>query len=320
MSEREYDYLPPGRGYASKHTTPFATKSLPQLKAMVEHADPENARTVARGWDAFRADLVAGEDGGALGMLSDLVDRLLQSWRGEAAEAFRVEAERFLRKIDDTAEHARYLAIAVRGAANALQEYKPHIDAMTPSEDTPGSPGPAGKGLKDLKGRENAEDLLKAGGGELSAAKRHDLKAAVAMEQLGAAYNSQSDAMGSWSRVTLADPNCPGAPDGTVPRAEVRPIPRSVSPSQAPPPPRPAEPPSPPGPGGVVKTLRSHTEAASTTGVPGVIGGIARQDSARGGDRSIPNGVLGAADPFQTPGPAAPEGDTGSDGGREQDG
>ncbi|MEU1481007.1 hypothetical protein [Streptomyces sp. NPDC005760] len=315
MSEREYDHLPPGRGYASKHTTPFATKSLPQLKAMVEHADPENARTAARGWDAFRADLVGGEDGGALGLLSELVDRLLQSWQGEAAEAFRVEAERFLRKIDGTAEHARYLAIAVRGAANALQEYKPHIDAMTPSDGIPGSPVPAGK---NLKGRENAEDLLKAGGGELSAAKQHVLKAAIAMEQLGAAYNSQSDAMGSWSRVTLADPNCPGAPGGIPPLADVRPIPRSVSPSQAPPPPRPAEQPNPPGPGGVVESLSANSKAASATGVPGVVGGIAEQDSARGRARSVPNGVLGAADPFQRPGPAASEGGAGLRRGRDQ--
>lgn len=290
MAEKEYDYLAPGQGYAARHSTPFADRSLPQLKAMVVHADPEDARTAARGWDAFHADLVGGEDGGVFHVLDALVIRLTQSWRGEAAEAFLVEARRLRQRIADTAEHARYLSIALRGAANALQEYKPHIDAMTSADDTPG---------------------------RLSAAKQPVLKAAVVMEQLGAAYNSQVMAMESWSRVRLAEPSCPGAPGGTVPRAEVRLVPHSVSLSHAPPsgPPL-AEPPNRPGAGGVVEGLGASAEAAVATAAQGVSGGIPRQDTAGAGGRAVPKDALRAALPLHTPGPAASEGGTGLHRGR----
>ncbi|GGZ19163.1 WXG100 family type VII secretion target [Streptomyces poonensis] len=322
MAEKEYDYLPPGRRYASRHSTAFAAKSLPQMKAMVVHADPEQARTAGHGWDAFRADLVGGEDGGVLGMLDAVVARLMQSWQGEAAEAFRGEAERFRHKIADTAEYAGYLSVALQGAANALQEYKPHIDAMTPADDAPDS---RARISADRTSRVNAEDLLNADRGGLSAAEQRALEAAVVMEQLGAAYNSQVEAMGSWSRDSLTAPTCPGPPGGTPPLAEVRPIPYSVSPRHAPlpPRPRPAEPPGRPGTGGVFGGRRRSTDAASATGrrpdaVPGVTGGILQQDSARSRNRTVPVVLLGAALPIPRPGPAASQGGSGLHRGRGQ--
>ncbi|MFF0089371.1 WXG100 family type VII secretion target [Streptomyces canus] len=308
MAEKEYDYLPPGQSYASTHSTAFAAGSLSQMKAMVVHADPEQVRTAGRGWDAFRADLVGGEDGGVLGVLDALVTRLTQSWQGEAAEAFLGEAKRFRHKIADTAEYARYISVALQGAANALQEYKTHIDAMTPVDDTPGS---RARTSEDRTRGVNAEDLLNAGRGRLSATEQRDLEAAVVMEQLGAAYNSQVKAMGSWSRERLTAPSCPGPPGGTAPLAEVRPIPYSVPPRHAPlpPRPRPAEP-SRTEAGGVFGGLRKSTDAASATGrradaVPGVTGGVLEQDSARSRDRTVPKGVLGAALPIPAPGATA---------------
>lgn len=320
MAEKEYDYLPPGQRYASGHSTTFAARSLPQMKAMVVHADPEQVRTAGRGWDAFRADLVGGEDGGVLGVLDAAVDRLMQSWQGEAAEAFLGEVERFRRKIADTAEYAGYISIALQGTANALQEYKTHIDAMAPADDAPDS---RARISEDRTSRVNAEDLLNADRDRLSVAEQRALEAAVVMEQLGAAYNSQGKAMGSWSRESLTAPSCPGAPGGIVPLAEVRPIPYSVSPRHAPlpPRPRPAEPPSRTGVGGVFGGLPARTDAASAAGrrtdtAPGVTGGILRQDLARGGDRTGPNGVIGAALPIPAPGPAASEGGSGLHRGR----
>ncbi|NEB04315.1 WXG100 family type VII secretion target [Streptomyces sp. SID13726] len=315
MAEKEYDYLPPGRRYASRHSTAFAARSLTQMKAMVVYADPEQARAVSHGWDAFRADLVGGEDGGALGALDAIVTRLMRSWHGEAAEAFLAEVERFRDKIADTAEHARYLSIALRGAANALQEYKTHIDAMAPADDAP-----AGRARisADRTGKVNAEDLLNGDQGGRSAAEQRDLEAAVVMEQLGAAYNSQVKAMGSWGRESLTAPCCPGAPGGTLPLAEVHPIPYSVSSRHSSPPlrPRPAEPPSRTGVGGAVEGLGTRTDTASATGrrddpAPGVTGGILRQDSAGGRNRTVPNIVLGAALPLQPPGPTAFQGGSG---------
>ncbi|MFG2556187.1 WXG100 family type VII secretion target [Streptomyces sp. NPDC048581] len=315
MAEKEYDYLPPGQRYASRHSTAFAARSLPQMKAMVVHADPEQVRTAGHGWDAFRAELVGGEDGGVLGVLDALVARLMQTWQGEAAEAFLGEADRFRHKIADTAEYARYISVALQGAANALQEYKTHIDAMTPADDTPGSRALTGE---DRTSRVNAEDLLNADRGRLSATEQHALEAAVVMEQLGAAYNSQGKAMGSWNRERLTAPSCPGTPGGTVPLAEVRPIPYSVSPrhAQLPPRPRPAEPPNRTGVGGVLGGLGASTDAASATGrqadaAPGVAGGVLRQDSAHSRNRTAQNDVLGAALPIPTPGPAASQGGSG---------
>ncbi|WP_405520818.1 hypothetical protein [Streptomyces canus] len=315
MAEKEYDYLPPGQRYASRHSTAFAARSLPQMKAMVEHADPEQVRTAGHGWDAFRADLVGGEDGGVLGVLDAVVARLRQSWRGEAAEAFLEEAERFSHRIADTAEYARYISVALKGAANALQEYKTHIDAMTPADDTLGSRARTGD---DRTSTVNAEDLLNADRGRLSATEHCDLEAAVVMEQLGAAYNSQVKAMGSWSREKLTEPSCPGAPGGTAPLAEVRPIPYSVPHRHAPlpPRPRPAEPPSRTGVDGLFGGLGVSTDTASATGrradaVPGVTGGVLQQDSARGRDGTEPDDVLGAALPIPTPGPGASQGGSG---------
>jgi uncharacterized protein YukE len=314
MAEKEYDYLPPGRGYASRHSTAFAARSLPQLKAMVEHADPEQARTAGHGWDAFHADLVGGEDGGVLGMLNALVDQLKQSWQGDAAEAFLREAERFCHKIADTAEYARCLSISLQGAANALQEYKTHLDAMTPAD---GAPDTRARISVDPASRVSAEDLLNADRGVLSAAEQRDLEAAVVMEQLGAAYNSQVTAMGSWSRESLTSPSCPGPPDGTLPLAEVRPIPYSVSPRNVPlpPRPRPAEKPSGTVVNGIYGGVRASTEAASADGrradaAPGVTGGVP-QDSARNRNRTFPKGLLGTALPIAAPGPAASPGGSG---------
>ncbi|MEU0024564.1 hypothetical protein [Streptomyces sp. NPDC006335] len=315
MAEKEYDYLPPGQRYESRHSTAFAATSLPKMQAMVVHADPEQVRTAGHGWDRFRTDLVGGEDGGVLGVLEALAARLMQSWQGEAAEAFHREMERFRDKVADTAEHARCASVALQGAANALQEYKTHIDAMTSADDAPTGGSRAGA---DRTRAVNAEDLLNADRGGLSAADQRDLEAAVVMEQLGAAYNSQATAMRSWSRESLTAPSCPGAPGGIPPLAEVRPIPYSVSPGHVPlpPRPRPAEPPSRTETEGVFGGLRARTDVASTDGqragaAPGVSGGAPQQDPTRRGDGTVPNGALGAALPIPAPGPAASQGGSG---------
>lgn len=300
MAEKEYDYLRPGRRYASKHSTAFAASSLREIKAMVVYADPEEIRAAGHGWDAFHEDLVGGEDGGVLGVLDALVARLTRSWQGAAAEAFRAEMERFHHKIADTAEHARYLSTSLRGAANALQEYKTHIDAMPPADDD--LLGTMARISEDPTSRMSAEDVLTAGRGRLSAGERHGLEAVVVMEQLGGAYNSQVEAMGTWNREKLTAPDCPGAPGGTVPLAEVSPIPYAVFSGDAPvpPPPPPAESPIRTGVGGVLHGLGAVTGAAAVSGgatEPGVTGGVPQQDPARRGGSAVPHDVLSAALP-----------------------
>ncbi|MFE3030594.1 WXG100 family type VII secretion target [Streptomyces canus] len=319
MAEKEYDYLPPGQRYESRHSTAFAAASLPQMKAMVVHADPEQVRSAGRGWDDFRMDLVGGEDGGVLGVLEAIAARLMQSWQGVAAEAFHREVVRFRDKVADTAEHARYASVALQGAANALQEYKTHIDAMTSADDAPILGSRTGA---DRTRGVNAEDPLNADRRGLSPTQQLDL-AVVVMEQLGAAYNSQATAMRSWSRESLTAPSCPGPPGGTPPLAEVRPIPHSVSPRHAPLPPRPRPADRSPRTGvdGVYGGLRASTGVGPATGgraeaVPGVVGGVPQQDSARNSGRTVPNDTLGAALPIPTPGPTISQGGAGLQRGR----
>jgi uncharacterized protein YukE len=303
MGAKEYDYLPPGQRYAAPHSTAFTDKTLSEMKAMVVHADPDRIRSTGQAWSTVHSDLVGGSDGGVLGMLDALVTRLRQHWEGDAAEAFGREAERFRRKIAHAAEHARYTSIALRGAANALQEYKAYVDALN-GDDAPLA------GLAQFQagplGPVNAEGLLNGNRESLSAAQERQLEAAVVMEQLGAAYNSQGTAMASRCD-GMGSAGCPDSPGGNVPVEDVLPIPYSVS--------LPSGRPQDRGPDwalpreprvrtaavdGVIGGVRSrvHTVPADRRGgacvtTPGVAGGVVHE--VRGGDRSPPqHGVVGA--------------------------
>jgi hypothetical protein len=315
MRDNQYDFLPPGQTYPSEHTTTFAARTLPEMQAMVEYADPEHIRGVGDGFAAVRRVWVEGADGGALGELADIVGTVTRHWEGDAADAFHREVTRLGQMIAEGAEHARYAAMAMWGGANALQEYKTHIDAMAA-----GDPDDGGLRLDvDPKSTVNAETLLHRHRGRLAAAEERRLEAAVVMQQLGAAYNSQTAAVRSWRRDSPAGAEFPGLPEGTAPLEEVLPIAYQVSsPHNGPPAARRPRTATPGGPrtrvvldtvsGRLCTVTDQHPAPAATApgpyggaSVPGVVGGIPQQGPPPlRGRRSLPQrGVIGAADAAQ---------------------
>ncbi|GAA2510167.1 hypothetical protein GCM10010406_53200 [Streptomyces thermolineatus] len=233
----DYEYTEPTACYAGKHSTPFSGKTLPEMKKMVANAKPGEVERVSKAWKDIETKLVGGS--GVKETFDAAVEAVLQHWEGAAADAFRARAKVISQKITDSAKYAHNTSVAMKGAAHALNEYKPVIDNMEmPSTldsagDFIGDGGDrSDAGLKaDLGNNVSTEDALGKHRDSLSAGKERQLEAAIVMEQLGAAYNSQTMAMGSWrqrgGREDLED--YPGDPGGVPPVAAVVPVSPAVS-------------------------------------------------------------------------------------------
>ncbi|GAA2512422.1 hypothetical protein GCM10010406_55540 [Streptomyces thermolineatus] len=233
----EYEYTEPTACYAGKHSTQFSGKTLPEMKKMVADARPGEVERVSKAWKNIETKLVGG--GGVKETFDAAVEAVLEHWEGAAADAFRAHAKKISKKIADSAKYAENTSVAMQGAANALKEYKPVIDNMEMPDtldkagDFLGDLGDRGgdKALDaDLGNKVSTEDALNKHHGSLSAGKERQLEAAIVMEQLGAAYNSQTMAMGTWkAKKNDEGGDYPGDPGGTPPVAAVVPVSPAVS-------------------------------------------------------------------------------------------
>ncbi|MFE1781146.1 hypothetical protein ACFW9F_00780 [Streptomyces sp. NPDC059506] len=234
----EYEYHEPGAasGYPESHETKFANETLPAMKKMVADAKPGEVERVSKAWKDIETKLVGG--GGVKETFDAAVEAVLEHWEGAAADAFRAHAKKISKKITDSAKYAENTSVAMQGAAKALAAYKPVIDNMEMPDtldragDYLGDLGDRGgdKALDaDLGNNVSTEDALNKHHGSLSAGKERQLEAAIVMEQLGAAYNSQAKAMGSWKTKKSDDQEFPGDPGGTPPVAAVVPVSPAVS-------------------------------------------------------------------------------------------
>ncbi|MET8956722.1 hypothetical protein ACWEQN_35885 [Streptomyces sp. NPDC004129] len=222
-----YEYVPAAMCYDEQAKTPFADLNMDQMKAMVINAKPGVVHDVARGWRKVNHDLV-GEDGGG-GSRQDFlaaVHGVLEHWEGEAADRFKARAEVIAKKMQDGAQYAKYTSVALGSAATVLESIKPEVEAME-------KPGTIASGVDfladgfshddsgyqaDKRAGMSTQEALDRNKDDLSAGKEAQLKMAVKMEQLGAAYASQTKAMGTWNRRPIEDSDdYPGDPGGTAP-------------------------------------------------------------------------------------------------------
>ncbi|MFJ5676935.1 hypothetical protein [Streptomyces sp. NPDC093097] len=279
----DYEYVPATMCYAAKHETNFAELDMDTMKAMVRASSPAEVHNVSRGWSDVHTQLVGGSGGGIKGAFDAAVNEVLESWHGAAADKFKAQAQKISKKIGDSAMYADYTSRAMKNAATVLEQLKPDIESME-------KPSTANKivnyvedggsrddsGLKeDLKNPNlTTEEALDRNSGNLSAGKEQQLRMAVKMEQLGAAYVSQAKAMGTWKAVSKGrdgHDDYPGPPGGDPPP----PIPMPISSGS--PAPRQVGRPSisgmGQGPGGSSGGLKAP-KLPATPNTPGISGGV----------------------------------------------
>jgi hypothetical protein len=220
-----FDYVETNQCISAKHTTPFGLNyDMDQMKDMVRDADPATVRRVATAWDALSKDLVG--PGGIKESLDAAVEHVLAHWEGQSADLFRARAQVIGKKITDSSKYASHTSISLQGAAAKLDEIKPAVLAM----EKPGKVSSAldyvgNMGDRDdsgannaLKGGAGSQEALDGNAGSLSEGREAQLRMAVKMEALGAAYNSRAAEMGSWRRGSIEDTHdYPGDPGGIAP-------------------------------------------------------------------------------------------------------
>lgn len=233
MTEKQgtYDaYNAPTQCYVGEHTTDFAgTKNMDQMQGMLANADHVEVESCAKGWMQVHDQLVVGS-GSAKAVFDAAVEHVTQHWDGAAAEGFKAQAKIITKMIGDCSTYARYTSQAMTNAASVLKTIKPQVDAM----DKPGTLSSLGNAIgdgfdrsddqlrSDLGGGMGTQSALDKNRGSLSAGKEAQLEMAVKMEQLGAGYNAQSMAMGSWTKKPAPGrwddkEDYPGDPGGVAP-------------------------------------------------------------------------------------------------------
>ncbi|MEU6353460.1 hypothetical protein ABZ896_29740 [Streptomyces sp. NPDC047072] len=228
----DFEYVAPNQCISAKHTTPFGLDyDMDQMKAMVRDADPGTVRRVADAWTALSKDLVGS--GGIKESLETAVQHVLAHWEGESAELFKARAQVISKKITDSSKYADNTSVSLRGAAAKLDEIKPEVLAM----EKPGKVSSAldyigNMGDRDDSGANNAlksgagsQEALDNNAGSLSEGREAQLRMAVKMEALGAAYNSRAAEMGTWQKgkQVSQDEDYPGDPGGVAPAPVVVP-------------------------------------------------------------------------------------------------
>jgi uncharacterized protein YukE len=241
----DYDYAEMNQCFNEKHTTPFSGgKNMDEMKAMVRHARPDLVEGVVTGWKGVQAQLTTIQRD-----FEKEVARIQEHWKGAAADGFAEKAKQVSKSIGDTSKYAGHTALAMANAAAILAKVQPEVMAM----EKPGrvssflnSAGDgftrSGKGMdKDIAAGMGAQEVLDRNDDDLSAGREAQLRMAAKMETLGAAYNSQAKAMGSWNKRPWQDErhDYPGDPGGIAPTPVVMPTassshsPRSMSASSA---------------------------------------------------------------------------------------
>jgi uncharacterized protein YukE len=232
----EYQYQAPTQCYVGEHTTDFAgSKDMDEMKAMLANASVKDVRSASRGWQIVHDQLVGAD--GVKSVFDAAVDHIMQHWEGKAADSFAAKAKQISKQISDGAQYAHYTSVAMENAAGALETIKPQVDSMEkPSAlssawDYVTDDGRDDSPLKaDLAKGVSTQQALDSNRDKLSKGKEAQLEMAVKMEQLGAAYNSQTKSMGSWKQTTInKSDDYPGEPGGAAPVPVVIPTSPSVS-------------------------------------------------------------------------------------------
>ncbi|WP_141207225.1 WXG100 family type VII secretion target [Streptomyces griseorubiginosus] len=228
----DFSYVETNQCISAKHSTPFGLDyDMDQMKDMVRDADPGAVTRVAAAWEALSKDLVG--PGGIKESLEAAVEHVLAHWEGQSADLFRQRAQVISTKITDSSKYASNTSVSLRGAAAKLAEIKPEVLAM----EKPGKVSSAldyigNMGDRDdsgannaLKSGESSQAALDGNAGSLSEGREAQLRMAVKMEALGAAYNSRAAEMGHWkpgNGIDHAD-DYPGDPGGVAPAPVVVP-------------------------------------------------------------------------------------------------
>ncbi|MFI0542090.1 WXG100 family type VII secretion target [Streptomyces sp. WSLK1-3] len=220
----DFEYVETNQCISAKHTTPFGLNyDMDQMKDMVRDADPGTVKRVATAWEALSKDLVG--PGGIKESLDAAVEHVLAHWEGQSADLFRARAQVIGQKITDSSKYATNTSVSLRGAAAKLAEIKPEVLAM----EKPGKVSSAldyvgNMGDRDDSGANNAlksgagsQEALDGNAGSLSEGREAQLRMAVKMEALGAAYNSRAAEMGSWKTAKENTDDYPGDPGGVAP-------------------------------------------------------------------------------------------------------
>ncbi|EDY58301.1 MULTISPECIES: hypothetical protein [Streptomyces] len=219
----DYDYVEMNMCFNEKHTTPFSgAKNMDEMKAMVRHARPDLVEDVVTGWKDVQAQLVTIQRD-----FEKEVTRIQEHWKGAAADGFAQKAKQVSKSIGDTSKYAGHTALAMANAAYTLGKVKDDVLAMEKPGTVSSFLNSAGDGFtgddsgmkKDIAAGRGAQDVLDRNHDDLSAGREAQLAMAAKMETLGASYNSQAKAMGSWNRKPPieGEKDYPGDPGGITP-------------------------------------------------------------------------------------------------------
>ncbi|MEU9169973.1 hypothetical protein AB0D34_19545 [Streptomyces sp. NPDC048420] len=271
----DFEYVETNQCISAKHTTAFGLDfDMDQMKAMVQDADPATVTRVAQAWEALSKDLVGS--GGIKETLETAVQHVLAHWEGQSADLFKARAQVISKKLTDSAKYADHTSVSLKGAAAKLDEIRPEVLAMEKPGKVSSTLDYIGNmGDRDDSGANNAlksgassQSALDDNAGSLSEGREAQLRMAVKMEALGAAYNSRAAEMGQWKPSpkpgtgTISDgDDWPGDPGGVAPAPVIVPTetaprsPRAVASSTA--------------PRGQVGTIGSSKPVAPPSGITG---------------------------------------------------
>ncbi|MEU3709233.1 hypothetical protein [Streptomyces catenulae] len=207
-AEERSDRLKSFQGHRLTPTSPsdFHHRGINELRSLVEHAKPGAIESSGEHWRAS-ADRLAGHDGtgGIRKAFMAAVDHASEHWEGTAANAFRREAAKVLKKIDKTYQHARVVErtlIGTRGTgpeigvAHSLRKAQ---QAMAKIKD-PGkvesafnASGDDAQFHKDMANpKMDARMALELNRDELSLSKERQVEAVIVMDELAANYDAHS--------------------------------------------------------------------------------------------------------------------------------
>ncbi|MFG2459096.1 hypothetical protein ACGFWE_18800 [Streptomyces sp. NPDC048523] len=219
----DYDYVEMNMCFNEKHTTPFSGgKNMDEMKAMVRHARPDLVEDVVTGWKGVQAQLTTIQRD-----FEKEVARIQEHWKGAAADGFAAKAKQVSKSIGDTAKYAGHTSLAMANAAYTLGKVKDDVLAMKKPGRVSSFLNSAGDGFtgndngmkKDIAAGMGAQEVADRNHDDLSAGREAQLAMAAKMETLGASYNSQAKAMGSWNRKPPieSEKDYPGDPGGITP-------------------------------------------------------------------------------------------------------
>ncbi|MGC0400856.1 uncharacterized protein YukE [Streptomyces sp. SAI-126] len=219
----DYDYVEMNRCFNEKHTTPFSGgRNMDEMQAMVRHARPDLVEGVVAGWKGVQAQLTTIQRD-----FEKEVARIQEHWKGAAADGFAEKAKQVSKSIGDTAKYSGHTSLAMANAAYTLGKVKDDVLAMEKPGAVSSFFNSAGDGFtrsgegtdKDIAAGKDAQEVLDRNHDDLSAGREAQLAMAAKMETLGASYNSQAKAMGSWNRKPPieSEKDYPGDPGGISP-------------------------------------------------------------------------------------------------------